>query len=154
MNDTFNIISIPVDKDIIITVLNYELSIILGVLGIATTIFTVIYSFVETKTQQRKTTERDLITSKVDNPYLNAEIKFSSEYINRNVKLNARVIKIIYASIIMSILVVLNLLFVNVYLFMITQVCAFIYILLFVILILQYILTYKNASNINDRQPK
>lgn len=144
MNEIFYIFGISVSKDTYSSMLSLELSIVLGILGIAITIFTVIYSFLGSKQHQKKLVERSIHISKTEDPYLHAELKFMRQYINRNKKINCIIIKIIYVSIMLAVLLLTNIFFINKWLFMITEFCIALYALCFISLLIYYIHIYRD----------
>lgn len=77
-----------------------SLSLLLGILGIAITIFTVIYSFMES-TKQRKRELGDRISLLTDpDPVLESDLGFTMEYLRRMRRMNIAIIIIIFADII------------------------------------------------------
>lgn len=126
-------------KDIV----NVELAIVLGILGIGITIFTVIYSFLGSKLQQKKLTERNIHIGNISDPYLHAELKFMRQYIKRNKNINKIIIWIIYSSLILASMLIANLVVSNKYFFFITEFILFVYVIFFIILIIYYIHIYN-----------
>lgn len=77
-----------------------SLSLLLGILGIAITIFTVIYSFMES-TKQRKRELGDRISLLTDpDPVLESDLGFTMEYLRRMRRMNIAIIAIIITDII------------------------------------------------------
>lgn len=81
MNNLFEICEVSIRDETIATIINSEIAVALGILGISITIFTVIYSFIENKLEDKKKMERQLHISEVQDPYKRAELKFVNNYI-------------------------------------------------------------------------
>lgn len=138
----FDIFGLPISSGTFNSLVSLELSMALGILGIAITIFTVIYSFLGSKVQQRKMAQRSVHIGEKADPYLQAELKFMRLYIKRNKAVNSAIIKIIFTSMLMALLLFINILIVDKYLFFITQFASIVYALCFVVLIIRYIRSY------------
>lgn len=54
MNSLFVIFGLDIDDNAFSTILNSEIAVVLGILGISITIFTVVYSFIENKLEDKK----------------------------------------------------------------------------------------------------
>lgn len=149
----FYLVSCPMNEKIICLgicfnidaeeIIDLELSIVLGILGIAITIFTVIYSFVGSKLQQKKIAERKLHIATNPDPYLKAELKFIRMYIKRNKRMNSIIIKIIYYSLLLAFVLILNKLWNNTYIFGLSQICSIIYVGVFIMMLIYYIHIYN-----------
>lgn len=138
----FDIFGLPISSGTFNNIVSLELSVVLGILGIAITIFTVIYSFLESKIRQKKMAQRSVHIGKTTDPYLLAELKFMRLYINRNKDLNSVIVKIIFASLLIALLLFINILIVNKYFFFFTQFVSIFYALYFVVFIIRYIRSY------------
>lgn len=138
---------IAICSETITTVINSEIAIALGILGISITIFTVIYSFIENRLEDKKKIERQLHIADVQDPYKSAELIFVNSYIKRNKYLNVFFVWLIWFSIIDIFVLVANFFWYNLILFIFSQVLSLIYFLSFIICILYYVYRYgKNIS--------
>ncbi len=133
---------VAICSEIITTVINSEIAIALGILGISITIFTVIYSFIENRLEEKKKIERQLHIADVQDPYKSAELIFVNSYIKRNKYLNKFFVWLIWFSIIDIFVLVANFFWYNLILFIFSQVLSLIYFLSFIICILYYIYRY------------
>lgn len=133
---------VAICSEIITTVINSEIAIALGILGISITIFTVIYSFIENRLEEKKKIERQLHIADVQDPYKSAELIFVNSYIKRNKYLNNFFVWLIWFSIIDIFVLVANFFWYNLILFIFSQVLSLIYFLSFIICILYYIYRY------------
>ena len=93
---------------------NQSVALLLGILGIAITIFTVVYSFMEsTKERKRLLFERvnaDANAREVD-PVLRAELSFATKYLKELWNMNKSIISIIIADIVILALYIVHLIF-------------------------------------------
>lgn len=93
---------------------NQSIALLLGILGIAITIFTVVYSFMEsTKERKRLLFERvnlDANAREVD-PALRAELTFATKYLTDLWNMNKSIIAIIIADIVILMVYVMHLIF-------------------------------------------
>ena len=91
-----------------------SIALLLGILGIAITIFTVVYSFMEsTKERKRLLFERvnaDANAHEVD-PVLRAELAFATQYLKELWKMNKSIMTIIIADIVILAVYVVHLIF-------------------------------------------
>lgn len=91
-----------------------SIALLLGILGIAITIFTVVYSFMEsTKERKRLLFERvnaDANAHEVD-PVLRAELAFATQYLTELWKMNKSIMTIIVADIVILAVYVVHLIF-------------------------------------------
>lgn len=96
---------------------NQSVTLLLGILGIAVTIFTVVYSFMEsTKERKQYLFERvneDANTHEV-NPTLRAEYVFATKYLTILWNMNKSIIAIIIADIFILALYIVHLMFKNI----------------------------------------
>lgn len=143
MNNLFKICDVAFCNDNITTIINSEIAIALGILGISITIFTVIYSFIENKLEYKKEIERQLHIAEVQDPYKCAELKFVNSYIKRNKFLNKLFVWLIWVSFIFIFVLITNFFWDNMILFIFSQILSLIYFLSFVICILYYVYRYK-----------
>ena len=132
-----------IDDNAFSTILNSEIAVVLGILGISITIFTVVYSFIENKLEDKKRLERLIHTGSASNPYSHAELKFASNYIKRNKHLNFYFVIMIYASFLLAILLAVNLVFRNPIFFCVLQALVVLYLLSFIICIISYVVSYN-----------
>lgn len=142
MSNLFRVCNIAISNETFLSIINLEIAVALGILGISITIFTVIYSFIENKLEEKKTIERNLKIAKTRDPYRHAELKFVREYIQRNKSLNIYFVRLILFSFIYTILLVINLVYRDLILFIVNQVLAVIYFLFFIISIICYLYHY------------
>ena len=93
---------------------NQSVALLLGILGIAITIFTVVYSFMEsTKERKRLLFERvnaDANAREVD-PVLRADLSFATKYLKELWNMNKSIISIIIADIVILALYIVHLIF-------------------------------------------
>lgn len=143
MNNLFVIFGLDIDDNAFSTILNSEIAVVLGILGISITIFTVVYSFIENKLEDKKRLERLIHTGSASNPYNHAELKFASNYIKRNKHLNFYFVIMIYASFLLAILLAVNLVFRNPIFFCVLQALVVLYLLSFIICIISYVVSYN-----------
>lgn len=84
------------------TIDNLSISLLLGILGISITIFTVIYSFMES-TKQRKRDLGDRISLlQVPDPVLETDLAFTIDYLKRLKNTNVSILVIIIADILIT----------------------------------------------------
>ena len=82
------------------TVDNLSISFLLGILGIAITIFTVIYSFMEsTKQRKRELGDRIALLEQLD-PVLESDLTFAIEYLKQLRRMNMAIVAILLADIV------------------------------------------------------
>lgn len=143
MNNLFKICDVAVSNDSITTIINSEIAIALGILGISITIFTVIYSFIENRLEDKKKIERQLHVADVQDPYKRAELKFVNRYIKRNKFLNKFFVWLIWFSFIYIFVLVVNFFWSNLIFFIFSQVLSLIYFLSFIVCILYYVYRYR-----------
>lgn len=143
MNNLFKICDVAVCNESITTIINSEIAIALGILGISITIFTVIYSFIENRLEDKKKIERQLHIADVQDPYKRAELKFVNSYIKRNKFLNKFFVWLIWFSFIYIFVLVVNFFWSNLIFFIFSQVLSLIYFLSFIICILYYVYRYR-----------
>lgn len=143
MNKLFEICDVPISEGTFTTIVNSEIAIALGVLGISITIFTVVYSFIENKLEERKRLERQMHIATSQDPYSHAELIFVRKYIRRNKKLNGYFIMLIYISFIYILVLVVNLFWKTLWLFVLGQVFSLVYFVVFIISILYYVYRYS-----------
>ena len=75
---------------------NICISLLLGVLGIAITIFTVVYSFMESNKQAiRKLTDEIRYSEEID-PVMTSDLRFANEYMKRMKNMNRALMAIIF----------------------------------------------------------
>ena len=85
-----------------LTIDNLSISLLLGILGISITIFTVIYSFMES-TKQRKRDLGDRISLlQVPDPVLETDLAFTIDYLKRLKNTNVSILVIIIADILIT----------------------------------------------------
>lgn len=93
---------------------NQSIALLLGILGIAITIFTVVYSFMEsTKERKRLLFERvnaDANAREAD-PVLRAELAFATQYLTELWKMNKSIMTIIIADIVILAVYIVHLVF-------------------------------------------
>lgn len=81
---------------------NLSISLLLGILGISITIFTVIYSFMEsTKQRKRELGDRISLLQEPD-PVLEADLAFTIDYLKRLKNTNVSILVIIIADILIT----------------------------------------------------
>lgn len=93
---------------------NQSVSLLLGILGIAITIFTVVYSFMEsTKERKRLLFERVNANANVRevDPALRAELSFATQYLTELWNMNKSIMTIIIADIVILVVYVVHLMF-------------------------------------------
>lgn len=79
---------------------NISMSLLLGILGIAITIFTVIYSFMETaKQRKRELSDRTALLTETD-PVLQSDLHFTIGYLKRLKRMNMAIFIIIIVDIV------------------------------------------------------
>lgn len=143
MNDLFKMCDVAICNETITMVVNSEIAIALGILGISITIFTVVYSFIENKLEDKKKIERQLHIAEVVDPYKRAELKFVNSYIKRNKYLNNFFVWLIWFSFIYIFVLVVNLFWYNMIFFIFSQFLSLIYFFSFIICILYYVYRYR-----------
>lgn len=143
MNNLFEICEVSIRDETIATIINSEIAVALGILGISITIFTVIYSFIENKLEDKKKMERQLHMAEVQDPYKCAELKFVNSYILRNKNLNKYFVWLICGSFVYICVLMINFLSSNMVLFIFSQILSFVYFLLFIICIIYYVYCYN-----------
>lgn len=139
MNNLFEICEVSIRDETIATIINSEIAVALGILGISITIFTVIYSFIENKLEDKKKMERQLHIAEVQDPYKCAELKFVNSYILRNKNLNKYFVWLICGSFVYICVLMINFLSSNMVLFIFSQILSFVYFLSFIICIIYYV---------------
>ena len=87
--------------ELITSIDNICISLLLGILGIAITIFTVVYSFMESNKQTIRRITDDIEMSKIKDPVLQADLLFATEYMLRMKRANYTLIAIIISDIIL-----------------------------------------------------
>lgn len=142
MNDLFSIYGVAICNETFAKIVNLEIAIALGILGISITIFTVIYSFIENRLEDKKEIERYLKIAITQDLYRHAELKFVREYIQRNKLLNRFFVWLIFLSFFYILLLVVNLVYKDLILFIINQVLSIFYFLFFVASIMYYLYSY------------
>lgn len=143
MNNLFEICEVSIRDETIATIINSEIAVALGILGISITIFTVIYSFIENKLEDKKKMERQLHIAEVQDPYKCAELKFVNSYILRNKNLNKYFVWLICGSFVYICVLMINFLSSNMVLFIFSQILSFVYFLSFIICIIYYVYCYN-----------
>lgn len=143
MNKLFEICDVPISEETFTTIVNSEIAIALGILGISITIFTVVYSFIENKLEERKKLERQIHIAIRSDPYSHAELIFVRKYISRNKRLNKYFITLIWVSFIYIFVLVINLFWKTLLLFVLGQVYTFLYFIFFIVSILYYVNRYS-----------
>ena len=143
MNKLFEICDVAISEETFTTIVNSEIAIALGILGISITIFTVVYSFIENKLEERKKIERQIHIATRTDPYRHAELIFVRKYIYRNKRLNMYFILFICLSFIDILVLVVNLFWKTLLLFVIGQVFSFLYFIFFIGSILYYVYRYS-----------
>lgn len=143
MNKLFEICDVPISEETFTTIVNTEIAIALGVLGISITIFTVVYSFIENKLEERKKIERQIHIASKSDPYSHAELNFVRKYIRRNKRLNKYFITLIWVSFIYILILVVNLFWRISTVFILCQVFSILYFALFIACILYYVYRYS-----------
>lgn len=93
---------------------NLSISLILGILGIAITVFTVIYSFMET-TKERRRVLSDLVRNlnEVD-PVMESDLQFAIKRLRELKRMNMMVLAIVFCDIIAFVAYVAHLVFKNI----------------------------------------
>lgn len=93
---------------------NQSMSLLLGILGIAITIFTVVYSFME-NTKEKKKLLFDQMNEKNNdqalNPHIRAEYSFAQAYLKNLWKINLAVALIILADILIIVIYLIHMVF-------------------------------------------
>lgn len=145
MNNLFEICEVSIRDETIATIINSEIAVALGILGISITIFTVIYSFIENKLEDKKKMERQLHIAEVQDPYKCAELKFVNSYILRNKNLNKYFVWLICGSFVYICVLMINFLSSNMVLFIFSQIISFVYFLSFIICIIYYVCCYNKV---------
>lgn len=143
MNNLFEICEVSIRDETIATIINSEIAVALGILGISITIFTVIYSFIENKLEDKKKMERQLHISEVQDPYKRAELKFVNNYIMRNKNLNKYFVWLICGSFVYICVLIINFICSNMALFVFSQILSLVYFLSFIICIIYYVCCYN-----------
>lgn len=93
---------------------NQSVALLLGILGIAITIFTVVYSFMEsTKERKRLLFERvnAVANSREEDPVLRAELSFATKHLTDLWNMNKSIITIIISDIIILAVYIVHLIF-------------------------------------------
>ncbi len=85
-------------------IVTQEITIILSILGVTITIFTVLHSFIINKEIAVKSFEKNIKESKVC-PYEYSEMKFGKKYIANSKKLNNHILRIILLSAIVFVII-------------------------------------------------
>lgn len=145
MNNLFEICEVSIRDETIATIINSEIAVALGILGISITIFTVIYSFIENKLEDKKKMERQLHIAEVQDPYKCAELKFVNSYILRNKNLNKYFVWLICGSFVYICVLMINFLSSSMVLFIFSQILSFVYFLSFIICIIYYVCCYNKV---------
>lgn len=90
---------------------NLSISLILGILGIAITVFTVIYSFMET-TKERRRVLSDLVRNSNEvNPVMESDLQFAIKRLNELKRMNMMVLAIVFCDIFVFIVYAIHLVF-------------------------------------------
>ena len=82
------------------TVDNLTISLILGVLGIAITVFTVIYSFMESTKERRRALSDKIRNSRDVDPVMASDLQFAIKRLSALKKMNKIVLTIVFCDII------------------------------------------------------
>lgn len=92
------------------TIDSISLSLLLGLLGIAITIFTVIYSFMETAKQRKNDIGKMVSLKEETDPVLDSDLGFTIGYLKRMKKMNSFIIAIIIADILITVCYIVHML--------------------------------------------
>lgn len=84
------------------TIDNLSISLLLGILGISITIFTVIYSFMESTKQRKRDIGDRLSLLQEPDPLLEADLAFTIDYLKRLKHTNVSILVIIFADILIT----------------------------------------------------
>ena len=96
------------------TVDNLAISLILGVLGIAITVFTVVYSFMET-TKERRRVLSDLVRNSNEvNPVMESDLQFAIKRLKELKRMNMMVMVIVFCDIVAFVAYAAHLVFKNI----------------------------------------
>ena len=87
--------------ELITSIDNICISLLLGILGIAITIFTVVYSFMESNKQAIRRITDDIKMSEIKDPVKQADLLFATGYMSRMKRVNYTLIAIIISDIIL-----------------------------------------------------
>lgn len=87
--------------ELITSIDNICISLLLGILGIAITIFTVVYSFMENNKQAIRRITDDIKMSEIKDPVKQADLLFATGYMSRMKRANYTLIAIIISDIIL-----------------------------------------------------
>ena len=143
MNNLFKICDVSVSEATFTTIINSEIAVALGILGISITIFTVVYSFIENKLEEKKKLERQIHIATKHDPYCRAELNFVRKYISRNIKLNKYFTTLVWISLIYILILVFNLFWRTLLVFILSQFFSLLYFLFFIVSIMYYVYRYS-----------
>lgn len=134
------------NDDVFTFIINTEIAIAMGILGISITIFTVIYSFIENKSNELKNIRRKIATGSSLDPYLYSEQKFGTEYIKRQMKINKKMIWQIYLSGVLLVVLLPSVFIKYCWFFFLQQIFMGLYILFCIWNTIQYINEYRGKK--------
>lgn len=124
---------------------NICVSLLLGVLGIAITIFTVVYSFMESNKQVIRALTDKITTSENEDPVTRSDLFFAKKYMQRMKRMNKYLIAIIVIDIILFVLLCVYLASNGHFLLRILTYCSTFFLMLFCLFVLSvYIRQYTN----------
>lgn len=124
---------------------NICVSLLLGVLGIAITIFTVVYSFMESNKQVIRALTDKITTSENEDPVTRSDLFFAKKYMQRMKRMNKYLIAIIVIDINLFVLLCVNLASNGHFLLRILTYCSTFLLMLFCLFVLSvYIRQYTN----------
>lgn len=89
--------------ELITSIDNICISLLLGILGVAITIFTVVYSFMESNKQAIRRITDEIKISEIKDPVQQTDLLFATEYMSRMKRANCILIAIIASDIILFI---------------------------------------------------
>lgn len=90
---------------------NIAISLVLGVLGIAVTVFTVIYSFMESAKERRRTLSDKIKNSREMDPVMESDLRFAIKYLHELKRMNMVVFAIVCCDVVTFVAYVIHMIF-------------------------------------------
>lgn len=127
------------------TVDNLAISLILGVLGIAITVFTVVYSFMESTKERRRTLSDKIRNSNEVDPVMEADLQFAIERLSELKRMNMIVLAIVFCDISAFVAYAAHLVFKNIeWLIVLSFIFLAVLAILCAVALLAYLMQYSN----------